>query len=359
MNIGNVIKKYRRQKDLTQEQLAEYLNVSVSAVSQWESGKTTPDIAMVVSLANFFDITTDELLGRKDDRDTYLDEAFEKEKIYLSQGKIMANLALWREAVQKYPGDFVFMEKLARALDSTLYIGIDDKAKNDNAKEALLICARILRDCRDDIVRGRTIEDIVCLYSNKNLEIVNEKLAVDYAESAPCIWHSREILVESAYFSDENREKKLLQKHRNILNLLDYVTQRIYYEKYDDPAEKIDACKTALKLWETVIYDGNYIFFHCRLQKIYELMARSYAELNNADESISALEKALYHAKEFDSIPSGELPYTSKYVKYAIEDISFNNKNYIETNVEIVRKFMKSKRFDFICEDPRFIALTK
>ena len=43
MNIGAVIKEKRQKKDLTQEQLAEYLNVSVSAVSQWESGKTTPD----------------------------------------------------------------------------------------------------------------------------------------------------------------------------------------------------------------------------------------------------------------------------------------------------------------------------
>lgn len=359
MEIGSVIKKCRREKDLTQEQLAEYLNVSVSAVSQWESGKTMPDISMLVSIANFFDITTDELLGRTNDRDTYLDEAFEKEKQYLNQGKIFANLALWREAVAKYPGDFVFMERLARALDSTLHIGIDEKTKNDNAKEALIICGRILRDCRDDIVRGRTIEDIVCLYGNKSLEIANEKFAVEYAESAPCIWHSREILVESAYFTDENREKKLLQRHKNILNLLDYVTQRIYYEKYDDPSEKIDACKTALKLWETVIYDGNFIFFHCRLQKIYTLMARGYAELNNANETLSALEKALYHAKKFDSIPSGELPYTSKYVKYAIEDISFDTKNYTETNSEIVHKFMKSKKFDFIREDPRFIALTK
>ena len=38
MNIGMTIKKYRKKRDLTQEQLSEYLNVSVSAVSQWESG---------------------------------------------------------------------------------------------------------------------------------------------------------------------------------------------------------------------------------------------------------------------------------------------------------------------------------
>ena len=61
MNIGIKIKEFRHQKDLTQEQLAEYLNVSVPAVSQWESGKTVPDVSTLLALANFFDVTLDEL----------------------------------------------------------------------------------------------------------------------------------------------------------------------------------------------------------------------------------------------------------------------------------------------------------
>ena len=64
MNIGRVIKTKRQEKDLTQEQLAEYLNVSVSAVSQWESSRTTPDFSLLIPLANFFDVTLDELLGK-------------------------------------------------------------------------------------------------------------------------------------------------------------------------------------------------------------------------------------------------------------------------------------------------------
>ena len=64
MNIGTIIKKLRHQRDLTQEQLAEYLNVSVSAVSQWESGKTVPDVSTLLALANFFDVTLDELFDR-------------------------------------------------------------------------------------------------------------------------------------------------------------------------------------------------------------------------------------------------------------------------------------------------------
>ena len=64
MNIGIKIKKFRHDMDLTQEQLAEYLNVSVSAVSQWESSKTLPDVSTLLSLANFFDVTLDELFDR-------------------------------------------------------------------------------------------------------------------------------------------------------------------------------------------------------------------------------------------------------------------------------------------------------
>jgi transcriptional regulator with XRE-family HTH domain len=63
MDIGTVIKKTRREKDMTQEQLAEYLNVSVSAVSQWESEKTLPDISLVSVLCNLLGITSDKLLG--------------------------------------------------------------------------------------------------------------------------------------------------------------------------------------------------------------------------------------------------------------------------------------------------------
>ena len=79
MNIGSTIKKYRQQKDLTQEQLAEYLNVSVSAVSQWESAKTVPDISTILSLANFFDITLDELFDRTAKEKEKAIETFKKE----------------------------------------------------------------------------------------------------------------------------------------------------------------------------------------------------------------------------------------------------------------------------------------
>ena len=64
MNIGNNILSLRKQKNITQDALAAELGVTAAAVSKWEKGYTLPDILMLCALADYFDVTTDELLGR-------------------------------------------------------------------------------------------------------------------------------------------------------------------------------------------------------------------------------------------------------------------------------------------------------
>lgn len=64
MNFGKTILELRKQKNLTQEELAAQLGVTAAAVSKWENNYTLPDILMLCALADFFEVTTDELLGR-------------------------------------------------------------------------------------------------------------------------------------------------------------------------------------------------------------------------------------------------------------------------------------------------------
>lgn len=64
MNLGNKIQELRKQKNVTQEDLAAELGVTAAAVSKWENNYTMPDILMLCALADFFVVTTDELLGR-------------------------------------------------------------------------------------------------------------------------------------------------------------------------------------------------------------------------------------------------------------------------------------------------------
>ena len=64
MNIGKNILDLRKQKNVTQEDLAAQLGVTATAVSKWENNYTLPDILMLCALADYFDVTTDDLLGR-------------------------------------------------------------------------------------------------------------------------------------------------------------------------------------------------------------------------------------------------------------------------------------------------------
>lgn len=65
-HIGIQIKELRKKKDMTQEKLAEYLNVSFQAISKWETGVASPDVSMIVPLARLLGVSTDELFGLKD-----------------------------------------------------------------------------------------------------------------------------------------------------------------------------------------------------------------------------------------------------------------------------------------------------
>lgn len=69
MYIGNQILELRKKHGMTQETLAAEMGVSVGAVSKWETGKSIPDVIMLCALADFFEVTTDELLGRASEKD--------------------------------------------------------------------------------------------------------------------------------------------------------------------------------------------------------------------------------------------------------------------------------------------------
>ena len=62
---GNFIADLRKEKELTQKELAEKINVSDKAVSRWETGKGYPDVTSLVSLSEYFDVSVNELLAGK------------------------------------------------------------------------------------------------------------------------------------------------------------------------------------------------------------------------------------------------------------------------------------------------------
>lgn len=70
VKIGALLRELRKEKSLSQEQLAEQFGVSSRSVSRWENGNTMPDISLLIELADFYDIEIRELLSGERKRET-------------------------------------------------------------------------------------------------------------------------------------------------------------------------------------------------------------------------------------------------------------------------------------------------
>ncbi len=61
--IGSFLKELRKEKGITQEKLAEELNVTGRTVSRWETGSNMPDISLLVEISEFFDVSIPEIIN--------------------------------------------------------------------------------------------------------------------------------------------------------------------------------------------------------------------------------------------------------------------------------------------------------
>lgn len=104
MNIGTKILEYRRRKGATQEELAVYTNVSIAAVSKWETGASSPDIALLPRIAKFLEVSIDALM----EFDAFSDDV---EKLrtwnnpYIHNNDYIAGIPIYEQAVLRYPND--------------------------------------------------------------------------------------------------------------------------------------------------------------------------------------------------------------------------------------------------------------
>ncbi len=160
MSIGSNIKRLRRENDITQEQLAEYLGITSRAVSQWECDRTAPDISQIPALCHIFDVSSDVLLGINIEKNNeevkkYLDKANELR----NQAKSAESTALLREANTKFPRDYKIMARLADAIVSEY-----SRKGIKEYDEVFELCNRILAECTDSITRYEAIETLGIAY---------------------------------------------------------------------------------------------------------------------------------------------------------------------------------------------------
>ena len=112
--LGEVIRRYRKQKGMTQDALAQELNVTAQSVSKWETGQSMPDIGLLLPLSKALGVGVNELLGG--DRRQELEKKFQSSLAWGEEFSLLVSL----EALEEYPDDETFLYR--RACDE-LFLG--------------------------------------------------------------------------------------------------------------------------------------------------------------------------------------------------------------------------------------------
>ena len=116
--IGEKLKKLRRSKDLTQEEVAAHLGISYQAISKWERGDGYPDITMLPALANYFGVTVDELIGMDEissaNKLAEINRSWQENR---TQCRHKENVELMRSALKTYPNNALLLMQLSASLE--------------------------------------------------------------------------------------------------------------------------------------------------------------------------------------------------------------------------------------------------
>lgn len=119
MQLGQVIRKYRKNKNMTQEEIAGRLGVTAPAVNKWENGASMPDIMLLAPIARLLGITTDILLSFREELTAEEIKALVYEADSMLKEKPYEEAFLWvKKKLEQYPNCEQLILQLAVILDA-------------------------------------------------------------------------------------------------------------------------------------------------------------------------------------------------------------------------------------------------
>ncbi|MBQ9383487.1 MAG: helix-turn-helix transcriptional regulator [Ruminiclostridium sp.] len=297
MSVGKTIKRLRQEQNITQEQLAEALGISSRAVSQWECGRTSPDISQLPALAYFFGVTADCLLGvditrRKDEIGAILEY---NRLNFTSAGNDRGAIDYLTGKLRQYPNSPELFDALAASMYSLYFQSgdiDDDVLKREKAKEIIGICERGT-ECSGKEHTGDNFKQLsVYLYTF----LGNREKARETACSLPHIHTTRDMLYPRTLEGREALEawQELLI---NLIWTLSFVIGKIKSCVEHTAEEKIKIMRLRERLI-LLVRDNSTGFFGDLLSDNSLFLSSAYLAANDKDKALEELEKAVGYAYE-------------------------------------------------------------
>ncbi|MBQ5933925.1 MAG: helix-turn-helix transcriptional regulator [Lachnospiraceae bacterium] len=363
-NLGSNIAGLRKKSDITQDQLAEQLGVSVSAVSQWENGRTMPDISAIPVLCHIFNVTSDELLGidREKDEEEIKRINAEANKL-LDRAHYAKAEKLLLDAHRRFPNNYDLMVSLM-----SLYFNLSNPYEYDGSEQvkkqvekslqkSMSYAQKILEGCRDEESRSKANQILCFAYDSMG----DTEKAIEIAKKMPTMSVCRESLLStvsknrSKYESIQTEYFILLQKLCVLLdtNNMQFSDGTYAYTAHEEAA----LAQKIIDILDVLFEDKDFGFFHDILMRADLHIARITARHDKDKEKVIAcLKNAAIHAEAFLEHDEGK-KHTSLFLRGS-EYGTFRTSAEKNTTAYLL-DVLKDDRFDFIRDDPEFIALTE
>jgi transcriptional regulator with XRE-family HTH domain len=349
LNIGSKISEFRRKKNATQEQLANYVGISVAAVSKWETDNSYPDITLLPSIAEFFGVSIDALMGYSVGNGN-LESLHEQLRKYNISGDFKSGIPLYDEALRKYPNNFelnrdIGQLKLAQAA-STIPTNKEIALEAIKYKEKAKLLAP---EYGDELDQG-----IAFIYG-----FINEyERAIHILEETKAETHELQIagyLIKLGRYSEaKNRLQAQLWSHTafEFAFQTGYLADCFKHEGDNKTALQLCEMNAAFLEFFTLNDSPNYADIICSWD--YLDLANEYKAVGETGKMWTALSEAVRHAVRFDKEPS----YNSCDVNFMQGLIgNTSNSSYENACAPLLRQIERD--FNEFKDDEKYIEFTE
>lgn len=184
MNIGSVIKKYRKEAGYTQEEMANRLGITTPAVNKWENGNSKPDIELLSPIARLLHISLDTLLSFQEKlTDFEIGEFIQKmDKMFSEEG--YEKTYQWAvNTIKKYPNCNLLIWQIAVMLDSRRIIGECDNP--DKYDEQINAWYEIALNDEEEKIQHHAADSLFGFYLRKKDYAMAEKYLRYFSDYDP------------------------------------------------------------------------------------------------------------------------------------------------------------------------------
>lgn len=288
---------FRKNRKITQEQLADFCGVTKASVSKWETGQTLPDILLLPKLAAFFEVSIDELMGyERNLSPEQIQKISEELRMEFAVAEFPVVMEKCREYVKKYYSCYELLEKMV-----LLWISHEMLAggqRQELLKEAKELCKHILDNCKNLRLRN----DILFLQAIIELLSGNPEATIDVLEdmSDPCrLSVQTEDVLLSAYIEcglwERGNDFAQISMYLHLLMLVIDAGKFLFLHR-----DNLEKCEETNRRMEAVIklYDLDRLNFHF-ISLYYYQMAEVYCEHEKKERALEQLSKYVELQEEF------------------------------------------------------------